>query len=258
MKTLRPAIFMHIQKTAGTTIVNLARSAYGNHDIISHGDYLEGVSHFPLKKDFKVNEQVLHDFQKVPFLSGHFGYAFAKQYMRDRYSFTFLRNPVERVLSFYYFCRTRDPNAFEIYSLSQKTTLNGFLQMGLVEPEVKYYIWNNQVWQLACGFGSLDNRALSSFERGELLDLALSHLDEFSYIGFAESFEQDRDRVLTDLGIETPKEKIVSNATPGRPVSDDLPQSTVALLLELTELDRVLYEKVQSRKMSHAHKGIRK
>lgn len=60
--------------------------------------------------------------------------------MHDRYSFAFLRNSVEKVASFYYFCRTREPKEFEIYNLSQQTTLNGFLQMDLVEPEIKYYI----------------------------------------------------------------------------------------------------------------------
>ena len=67
MKSFMPAVFMHIMKTAGTTIVDLARSAYGNHDLISHGDYLEGVNHYPFKWDFRVNEQGFHDFQRASF-----------------------------------------------------------------------------------------------------------------------------------------------------------------------------------------------
>lgn len=63
---------------------------------------------------------------------------------------------------------------------------------------------------------------------------------------------------IKDLGIEAPKEKIIPNANSGRTVSDDLPQSTVALLLELTALNRLLYEKAWSRKMSLVYKGIRK
>lgn len=168
--------------------------------------------------------------------------------MPGRYSFAFLRDPIERVLSFYYFCKGSDPKEFELYQLSQKVTLNEFLQKGLVDPEVKNFIWNNQVWQLACGFGALDPRPLSSFEEIELLELASKHLDEFSYIGFAETFEADRDRILRDLGIVPPETRIVSNATLGRPIYNDLPQSTKDLLLELTELDRILYEKAWSRR----------
>jgi O-methyltransferase len=259
-KNLKPAIFMHIQKTAGTTIVDLARSTYGNQNIISHGDYLNGIKHFPLVDELEIdeleiNEQVLQDFHKIPFLSGHFGYGFAKQYLPYRYSFTFLRDPVERVLSFYYFCKKRDPKQYKIYKLCQQSTLDEFLKMGLVNPEVKYFIWNNQVWQLACGFGNLENKLLSSFEEAELLDLAINHLHVFSYVGFAETFEDDRNTIFKDLGVVPPEEKIISNANPDRPAFIDLPQSTKHLLLELTELDRGLYEKAWARKTAR-FKGV--
>jgi len=39
----------------------------------------------------------------VPVISGHFGYGYANKLMKDRISFTFLRDPVERVLSLFYF-----------------------------------------------------------------------------------------------------------------------------------------------------------
>ena len=247
-RRLTPAVFMHIQKTAGTTITDLARSAYGDHNVVSHGDYLKGASQFPIRNTWEENEHVLDDFHNVPFLSGHFGYDFAKRYMDGRYSFTFLRDPVERVLSFYYFCKKGNPNEFEIYKLCQQIPLDEFLKIGFLDPRVKGFIWNNQVWQLACGFGNRDKKSVSSFEESELLELAKKHIDEFSYIGFAETFEADRNSILKDLGIVAPKETIISNANPGRPTSNDLPQSTKDLLLELTELDRILYEKVWSRR----------
>ena len=122
--------------------------------------------------------------------------------------------------------------------------------MGLERPEIGFFIWNNQVWQLACGFGNLKNHDLSSFESTELLDLAIKHLENFSYIGLTETFEQDRDRILTDLGIALPKEKIISNATPTRPTSKNLPQSTLKLLEQMTYLDQILYRSVASQRNS--------
>ena len=79
-----------------------------------------------------------------------------------------------------------------------------------------------------------------SFSPEEILELAIGHLDDFFYIGFAESFEEDRDHILKALGIDPPKEKIVSNANPGRPTARDLPASTLELLDELTHLDRII------------------
>lgn len=241
-------IFIHIQKTAGTSMVDVARQHY-QQNIISHGDYLKGVYHSPFKKDFWIDKEVIDRFYHTPFLSGHFGYDFAKLFMDGRYTFTFLRDPIERVLSFYYFCKTRDPNEFETYRICQQFSLDEFLKMGLERPEIGFFIWNNQVWQLACGFGNLKNRDLSSFEAAELLDLAIQHLDDFSYVGLTETFEEDRDKILGDLGIEPPKEKIVSNATATRPTQKELPRSTLKLLEQLTQLDQILYQHVWSERI---------
>ncbi len=252
MENKKPAVFIHIQKTAGTSIVDMARQHYQQKNIISHGDYLEGVSHFPFTRDFWINEHIISSFRNIPFLSGHFGYEFASLFMRERYTFTFLRDPIERILSFYYFCRTRNPNEFEIYKLCQQLSLNEFLKMGLEQREIQFFIWNNQVWQLACGFGNLENRDLSSFGTTELLDLAIKHLEDFSYIGLTETFEQDRDKILADLGIVLPKEKIVSNVNPLRPTRGDLPRSTLKLLDQLTLLDQILYQGIRFQRIRNA------
>ncbi len=114
--------------------------------------------------------------------------------------------------------------------------------MGLTEPEIKACIWNNQAWQLAHGYGNSNGKNISSFSAYELLELAIQHLDEFSYIGFAETFEEDRNHILKAIGITPPLENIVINANPGRPTVKDLPPSTLRILDELTHLDRALYE----------------
>lgn len=247
-KILKPAVFMHIQKTAGTSIVNLARDWYGVDNVISHGDHLEGYSDFPLKDKFFTHERTKDQFGHVPFISGHFGYDFAIPFIKDRYTFTFLRDPVERVLSFYYFCRTRDPNEFKIYKLVQEVSLDEFLQMGLDLPEVKACIWNTQAWQLAHGYGNSNGRNILRFTPEEILELAIKHLEDFSYIGFAETFEIDRDHILKALGIIPPKGKIVSNSNPGRPTVKDLPPATLKLLGELTYLDQSLYKEAWARR----------
>lgn len=124
---LVPALFLHIQKTGGTTIVDLAWKHYG-YNVCSHGDY-----------EIKSRK----DLESLAFVSGHFGYDYARPLMRSRYSFTFLRKPQDRVLSFYYFCRTRDPEEREIYRLAQEMSLKSFLKAGFEHPLVKSLIWNS-------------------------------------------------------------------------------------------------------------------
>lgn len=72
MKTqkLRPALFLHIQKTAGTSIQGMARKHYGNQNAVSHGDFAQlGV----------------RGCQEKPFVSGHFGFEFAKRLRAGRF-----------------------------------------------------------------------------------------------------------------------------------------------------------------------------
>jgi hypothetical protein len=243
---LEPVVFMHLQKTAGTSIVNIARHFYGNSKIISHSDVFLDSNHLDsVDNGLNQADSTKHKFAGIQFISGHFGYHFAKPFMEDRYSFTFLRNPVERILSFYYFCLTRNPNQFKTYELAQNLSLDEFLLLGFTDPGIKSHIWNYQVCQLADGFGT--NSGLNLKDE-ELLGLAIQHLEEFSYIGFTETFEKDQDIILKAIGITIPVGKFVCNANPGRPLFDSLPQSSKKLLLELTELDRILYETAWSRR----------
>ena len=222
-----PALFLHIQKTAGTSLVNMARRYYGD-NVISHGDYCT-VAPDALKK--------------FGFISGHFGYAFARPLMQGRYSFTFLRDPIERVLSFYYFCRFRERIRYDIYQLARDHELPEFLEICMTDPFLKMQVWNNQVWQLAYGYTQPDTRKLDDFSPEELLALAKAHLLEFSHVGFTETFAADADIICKALKFPRrhPKEPILmENVTPQRPVYSDQPAGVRKMLVSLTELDREL------------------
>ncbi len=221
-----PAIFLHIQKTAGTSIVNLARQYYGE-NITSHGDCWN-----------KTPEQLRH----IGFISGHIGYHFASPLMDGRFSFTFLRDPVERILSMYYFCRSRDPGEYEIYKLAHKMDLYAFLQAGLTVPHIRKCIWNNQVWQLAHGYPHNDNCRIDDFTEVELLRLAKEHIAGFSYVGFTETFIDDITAILKSLGIPKQNKIPVLNDNPTRPRASQQPLEIKFMLDKLTELDRELYE----------------
>lgn len=220
------AFFLHIQKTAGTSLVHLARQYYGE-SFTSHGEY------------WGKDPGQLRD---IGFISGHIGYHFARPLMQDRYTFTFLRDPAERILSLYYFSKARDPGEFEIYKMARELDLNGFLEAGLSDPCAKMHIWNNQVWQLAHGYTHLDDRTVGDFGEAELLRLAKEHLGEFSHVGFTETFVADSAPVLKALGLPRMKEMPKLNATPGRPGAAEQSPAVRDLLDRLTGLDRQLYD----------------
>lgn len=87
-----------------------------------------------------------------------------------------------------------------------------------------------------------NGKNISSFSPDEIQELAIQHLDKFSYFGFAETFEKDQDHILNVLDIISPKRNIILNSNPCRPTARDLPLSTLMLLDELTHLDRAVYK----------------
>ena len=61
------AVFLHIQKTAGTSIVNTARLHFGNDQVLSHGD---------------VWTTDPAEVKAKHFISSHLGFHYAKAFLR--------------------------------------------------------------------------------------------------------------------------------------------------------------------------------
>ena len=217
---LKPAVFLHIPKTAGTSIVHLARWHYGRANWCSHGSFINKSP---------------NEFIKTLFVSGHFGYEFASQFMQNRYSFTFLRDPVERILSSYYFCLTRDPNEFPEYKLAQENSLDRYLELTLESKRLG--VWNCQTRLLAHSWKSVPD-----FTECELVDMATRHLHEFSHVGFTETCDRDMKYIASALGMVGVKRLNRSNATKNRAKFGELPSYTKKLLERVSELDKHVYE----------------
>ncbi|MBM9532292.1 sulfotransferase family 2 domain-containing protein, partial [Desulfoprunum benzoelyticum] len=167
------------------SLVHLAAAQYGRESIISHGDY---VGHSPLF------------FSNIPFVSGHFGYAYIEPLVKNRKVFTFLREPRERVVSLYYYCCSKPMCDYPIYNIAHNNSLESFLELGFTDPVVKARIWNNQTWQLAYGYNSSPNKkAFSAFTLEQMLCLATYHLSKLDFVGIVESFDEDVQKLFKIL-----------------------------------------------------------
>ena len=190
----RRVVFLHIAKTAGTSIIHFFQQRLPADQICSHGDFLS----FPKRED--LFQAQLKRYQLV---SGHFGYEDIAPLLKESYSFTFLRDPVERVLSLYKFCMHVDmQKQFAVARAARDLGLEGFL--GSTLPEVNEMLDNQQTWQLARGYWGKDRDVLAGIDGDELLDMAITHLGEFDHVGMTESFESHFATILDDLEIDQP------------------------------------------------------
>ncbi|WP_406871792.1 sulfotransferase family 2 domain-containing protein [Aminobacter sp. P9b] len=242
---MRRALFLHTQKTAGTSIQHIARQFYGPDNVSSHADYEElGVAACGT----------------LDFVSGHFGYEFARPLMPDRYCFTFLRHPIERVLSLYSFSAGRPAGESPFYDVAREKGLEAFLRLAHhPEPAYREMFWNHQTWQLAYGrgaeFADKPSRVVDEFDGTEMLAMAKLHLSTFDYIGFVERFDDDAAAIFKALGCGK-VELVRANSSANRPSTEGLQQSTMDLLLEFTALDRELYQYGLDLRKSYKPKGL--
>lgn len=226
----QPVLFLHIAKTAGTSIVHYFRQRLPAQSICSHGDFLQ----YPAGRMQFQDKLLEHQF-----ISGHFGYRHVAGLLPDCYSFTFLRDPVDRVLSFYNFCQHADmQQRFPVARAARELGLDGFVSSTL--PEVSEILDNQQVWQLAAMYWREDRQVLARLPAEELLAMAVEHLAQFNHVGLLDSFDADFSHILDDLGISgtSPQKRQFASRVPlGR---EQLSSEALATLEERLELDHRL------------------
>ncbi|MEH6582650.1 MAG: sulfotransferase family 2 domain-containing protein [Halioglobus sp.] len=225
-------LFLHIAKTAGTSLVEHFRTLLPEDAIASHGDFLQ----YPRDKPLPA-----HEMEQKKFVSGHFGYRHITPYLDGAFSITFLRDPVARALSFYKFCMHPGmQKSFAVARAAQSLGLDGYAQSLL--PEVAGMLDNQQTWQLASMYWEEDRRAMKSVSDEDLLNLAKEHLLRFSYVGLTETFPKDFSVIMNRLGLAMPT-TVPQHYVTAKPVArEDVSAATLKLLANRQQLDQQLIE----------------
>ncbi len=228
-------VFLHIAKTAGTSVLRYLSSHIPTGQIMSHGDFL----HLPGQY---IGQEVAARYRVI---SGHFGYDQVRHLLNSSRAVTFLRDPVERVLSFHQFCL--HPNMqkrFPVARAAAHLGLDEFVQSTL--PEVVEALDNQQTWQIASTYWYRDRQKHRHWSDQNLMDAATENLAAFSLVGLTEYFAEDLRRIgeLCDL----PAPHIVPHnlRSPTRLSSTDLKPATLSTLRERLALDMALYKRIRS------------
>lgn len=120
----KPLIFMHIPKTAGTTINQILYNEY------------KGEKIFTFHRAISISDfNKLSDSQKleISVFNGHFAFGIHEYYPSRINYFTFLRNPIERAISGYNFIYFKKAHYFHQEMIKNQYSLKDMLNGGYVK-----------------------------------------------------------------------------------------------------------------------------
>lgn len=224
-KTPGTVIFLHIPKTAGTTLDQIIFRHYQRRHVYETG---------------LIAQQGVMDFQNLPpserekyrLIKGHLSFGIHEYVSPPWAYFTFFRHPIERTISHFYFMR-RTPK-HPIYQLlrDENLDLKQVLEAGL-NPML-----HNAHTRLLAGIwaeppaGACDEKDLAK---------AKENLRQIKVIGLTEEF----DASLLLLGKAFGWKHLYytkRNVSVGRPAQDTLSEDTIAAVQAANQLDSELYD----------------
>ncbi len=233
----RRLLFLHIPKTAGTSLRTFLERQYAPQDILPAVSWTEYAARGLRAADYAL-------------FNGHFRFNFRQVVPPGTRLFTALRDPVAQYISALRHAR-RDP-AFD----PRHAALNAMPLADVIRhPEFSVQRANVQTHWLAASASAATVAAyLAARPQGdqadvemrpppdELLQTAIAHLEEIDFIGFAEDLPGVIDEVCGAMQFHPPAAQPVKNV--GRGDSDppgELRPDDIAVIRRLTELDGELY-----------------
>ena len=253
-------VFLHIQKTAGTSLQNMLVESFGAKNVYrEHADvlYLHSPAELSLYSMF----------------AGHFNYDSLAFIPRRRLSiFTFVREPKQRLLSLYNFWRAHERTAPEFHRAMQfanELDIEAFCRCD--EITSRQDMWNHMTWCIMGGRQWREWRSLLQTDSGlsrmraiEAMRPAIrARLAELSFVGLTEDFAPSCQLLFSILGRPSPEPradhsvaKLADVHTHFKRVEKPTITSAVAEAMEpLVEIDILLYEEARNLYFNASHAG---
>lgn len=209
-------VFLHIEKTAGTSLVSYFEDEFGDDFLYAHPSEL-----VELKKSGVLDKKTM--------VAGHFNFKEVLRFFPNRKIITFLRDPAERVLSFYNFVRERAITSDAVTKISKEMSLDEFLDHCIKINDRRF------VNGITLKFSTELN------VRNEL-DSSLINLEQIDFIGFQDRFEESLQKISEKYGFHKP-EIIPRENVSSLNSNNNLPDSTMVKLISMNSNDQIIYER---------------
>jgi len=129
-------IFLHILKTGGSTLQSILQKQYSEWILINENE--------KVLNNEKTNKLLIEkNIEDVKCLFGHFPYGIHKQFFKPYQYITFLRDPVDRVISLYYYIK--NTKGHSMYNSMQEVSFEEFVS----REEYQHLVSNHQTGYLS-------------------------------------------------------------------------------------------------------------
>jgi hypothetical protein len=223
--------FMHIMKTAGISVQMFLKP------------FIADSRNLWVESSEQIEPLHPHYVEYFDLVQGHFSYKDTTKLRANKRLISILREPVDRVLSAYWYFRTRkDEEVRDItrhmIAYAKKCTFLEWLRCD--HPQVQSVTHNQQTFAFAH-----DWRAPRGQSDDKVLQEALCHLDEFYFVGFFERLQESMQLLSKSMGWAPHEALGRHNVTPQRQSVRDLSAQERDAVIELNQYDYVLYNRVR-------------
>jgi hypothetical protein len=230
--------FVHIPKCAGGTVINMLATAYSRPALHDAGNYMTGPEGSERKLTRRPGGWQQWERRGGRVTAGHVPYGVYRQFVpRGTRYMTFLREPVDRVLTHYYnHVRRRDPGS-DPTTIDQPNAVDTRIRTASMEEafELRLPVLCNFATRFICGHPS----STKELPDGALED-AKANLRDFEFVGLQERFEESIVLLQRMLGL--PMTTYVNrHVSVGRPAVEEISEEERLLILEHNQLDLELY-----------------
>ncbi|MGC8494098.1 MAG: sulfotransferase family 2 domain-containing protein [Syntrophobacteraceae bacterium] len=225
-------IFLHIPKTAGITLESIFKREYGKKRTIAidKGNFEKALS--------ELGNETLGSRQKSILINArHSAFGIHRLIPSPSTYITILRDPITRVVSYYYYLLAQKDNSMRDIVVSRHMSLEEFVTSGIT-----FNTDNGQTRQLAGAYDVPFGQCTDG-----LLSQALDNIDNhFSFVGLTESFDHSLIRMREIYGWRKHPVYIKRNKNKKKPFLTTIPDRTIEIIREHNDLDCRLYDYVKS------------